>query len=224
VSERRRILGRRLIIRLLRQLLRPVIRRAGPCSRSKRLSKRSHPVSGLPIPSCVISPPARIVNSRRESYGPARCRPAAKRTPPWVIPRRPAVRDDPDLHTDHLRPDDRRRVVVDLLAAGLCRLRDLDARTAAVLPSVFQPDSTTSSLEPVPPTVTVQTAETWVQHRSSTTRKKARFRKSQAKARRQVARFNKNLNGEGGTLLIGPLTNFTSNPWQPSLVQNPWKN
>jgi hypothetical protein len=55
-----------------------------------------------------------------------------------------------DLHPDHIRPDDRRRIVVDILGAGLCRLRDLDARTSACLPSVFQPDSTISSLEPVP--------------------------------------------------------------------------
>jgi hypothetical protein len=44
------------------------------------------------------------------------------------------------------------------------------------------------------------TAEAWVQHKPSTLRKRALYRKSQAKARRQVRRFNRRLNGEGGIL------------------------
>ncbi len=62
----------------------------------------------------------------------------------------PAVPPELELTPDQLRPDDRRRAVVELLAAGLRRLRDLSARTATVFPSVFQPDSDTSPLEPVP--------------------------------------------------------------------------
>jgi hypothetical protein len=59
------------------------------------------------------------------------------------------VLDEPDLLPDHLRPDDRRRAVADILAAGLCRLRDIAARTTPVPPSVFQSNSIASSLEPV---------------------------------------------------------------------------